>query len=263
VGSAYTELPGNHHYSAVDDDASLLAVGREAWDDPETARRGGPGGLTLWDITDLGEPQRLATISPPSTPDPTREGVWTHAHNFEFVGEYLYTSWFRGGVRVYDVSEPAEPSEIAAWRASSGGGLFTAGRASFWTARMAVPGSFFVASTWVGSDQSADERLFTFPDPTTHRSTPDSPTNTTASDGRAASAAGTERSPTGTATTEAGTTGSGSPTSPGASPATETNTSGDSASGRTEVDGPGFGIGAAVGALGLVAWRSLRGDGDS
>lgn len=167
------ELPGNDHYVAPNDDGSLLGIGMEAWDNTETSASGGPGGIELWDISDPSNPTRQATISPPPTPDPTFDGVWTTSHNFEFRGDRLYTSWYRGGVRLFDVSDPTHPHELRAWRDRD--------RASFWTAQAAVPGSFFVASS-VGQSGALPSRtptggidepagVYTFPEPPLDAST--------------------------------------------------------------------------------------------
>lgn len=157
------EEPGNDHYAATNQAGTLLGVGIESWDESETDHRGGPGALELWDVADPSTPTRLARIAPPPTSDPTFDGVWTTPHNFAFHGDRLYTSWYRGGVRVYDVSEPTAPELISAWRDET--------RTSFWAARVARPGSVFVASTRenFGPLGSTDDHitggLYTFPDP--------------------------------------------------------------------------------------------------
>lgn len=157
------ELPGNDHYAAPNADGTLLGVGLEAWDQPETDADGGPGGLELWDVATPASPERIATIEPPSSPDPAFDGVWTSAHNFAFHDDRLYTSWYRGGVRVYDVSDPNDPTLLASWRDES--------VASFWAARVGDPGSYFVAGARenFGAPRSSDDpitgALYTFPDP--------------------------------------------------------------------------------------------------
>jgi len=152
------EPPGNDHYVTVDEDASLLVLGVESWDHAETDHEGGPGGLTLWDISTPTDPTRLSTIDPPPTDDPTFDGTWTTSHNFDLVGDRLYTSWYRGGVRLYDVSDPTDPERIAAWRDTES--------TSIWTAQAVDPGSFYVASSWEGLDGSTDPaRLLTMPEP--------------------------------------------------------------------------------------------------
>jgi hypothetical protein len=171
------EPPGNDHYTAVNDDGTLLGVGVESWDaDPEDDE-GGPGGIALYDVSDPRSPEELAVIAPPPTPDPSFSGVWTTSHNFSFRGDRLYTSWYRGGVRVHDVSDPTDPTLLARWRDSY--------NASFWTAEPAGEREFFVAPSWKGRDDEgalAFDRaaLYTFADPE-----PPTPTESaTSSDGQ-------------------------------------------------------------------------------
>lgn len=214
-----TTLPGNHHYVAVDDDSNVLGVGRESWanrtDDGELV--GGPGGIDLWEITDPTAPTRLATIDPPPSDEPTRGGVWTTAHNFEFRGDRLYSSWYQGGVKRHDISDPANPVALTWWRNPS--------QASFWTARLAVPGETFVASD-MGVPRREGSELYVFPDHAGDQQNPPSLTTETTTDGSAVITA----SPT--------------PTSD-SSTTTET----------SEVDAPGFGVGVGLTALGVAGWR--------
>ncbi|MFB6205135.1 MAG: LVIVD repeat-containing protein [Haloglomus sp.] len=155
------EPPGNDHYVATNDDGTLLGVGVESWDADPTDDTGGPGGVTLFDVSDPATPEQVSVLEPPPTPDPTFDGIWTTSHNFSFRGDRLYTSWYRGGVRVYDISDPSDPTVIARWRDSY--------RTSFWTAEPTGRG-FFVAPSWkgraedgaFGSDRAA---LYTFESP--------------------------------------------------------------------------------------------------
>lgn len=172
----YTELPGNHHSSAVDESGTLLAIGREAWD-ADGDGTGGPGGIDLFDVTDPGAPRHRSNIAPPPTPDPGRRGTWTTAHNFCLRDGVLYSAWYQGGVRVHDVSEPGSPRELAAWR--------DAEATRFWTAQRARAG--LVASS-MGTD-AGDAGLYTFPlpeaeaDPTETTTTPGAITATPGLDG--------------------------------------------------------------------------------
>jgi len=152
-GAGY-ELPGNAHYVAVNDDASLLACGAEAWD-VDGDGDGGPGGVALWDITDPADAEELATIEAPPTPDASYEGTWTTSHNFDFRGDRLYTSWYRGGVKLHDVSDPGNPEAVAWWRHPES--------TMFWTAQSLGDGRAFVASSMAGGDEYGPG-LFTFPD---------------------------------------------------------------------------------------------------
>jgi hypothetical protein len=150
------ELSGNDHYALVNDAGTLLAVGAEAWASDADADTG-PGGISLFDVTDPTLPREQAVIEAPPTPDPTRDGVWTTAHNFSFAGNYLYAAWYQGGVTVHDIADPAAPRELYHWR--------DADRAKFWTAHRAVPGESFIASSWEHPAEDGPGELFTFPDP--------------------------------------------------------------------------------------------------
>ncbi len=154
--------PGNAHYAQVNEDGTILVVGEEAWevvDDGE--RRGGPGGVDLYNVSDETDPSHLARIDAPDSFDQTQEGWFTSAHNCDIVGDRLYTSWYFGGVRIHDISDPEDPEEIAWWRKPR--------ETSFWTAQAA--GDVFVASSAnvrekLGSDDLNETReaLYVFPD---------------------------------------------------------------------------------------------------
>lgn len=166
-----SEPPGNDHLVQASDDGTLVVIGVEAWDvDPEDGT-GHPGGIHLYDRSTPDEPEKLAFIEAPPTPDPTLGGLWTTSHNFDLVGDRLYTSWYRGGMRIYDVSDPASPDLLAAWRNDA--------TTSFWTAQRAD--GFVVASSRKhpsGGSRNGQEdgaAIYTFPNP--HGETPtDTPT---------------------------------------------------------------------------------------
>lgn len=227
----YTEIletPGNSHYVAPNEDASLLAVGREAWDVKETERTGGPGGITLWDISDVSSPTELTTIAPPETNDATRDGVMTTSHNFGWRGDRLYTSWYRGGVRVFDVGTPSRPKRLAAWESRETTG--------FWTARPSADG--FVATSRHDPSRPDEEvkagaGLFTFPEPSSENAVP-------------VGTVTTSTTPTTAEPTE--TTGTRSTTADA-----ETSTTTDASTGQS-----GFGLTATLVGGGLGALRLLR-----
>ena len=139
AGTNYTEPPGNAHYATVNEDASVLAVGRETWDAELDDGQGGPAGISLYDITDPTEPTHLSDINPPTPADDDarQAGTWTTAHNFQFQGDRLYTSWYQGGVKTFDVSDPENPTQLAWWRDPD---------YAFWTARTTESTDFFVAT---------------------------------------------------------------------------------------------------------------------
>jgi hypothetical protein len=158
---------GADHFATVNGDGNLLLVGSETWsiDDStgvvgEAGRRvGGASGVDLYDVSDPGSPERLSTIEPPASFDQTTSGWFTTSHNADFSGDRLYTSWYFGGVAVFDVSDPAEPEELARWQDPR--------ETSFWTAQAAdgfyVASSVNLSSTFGGLTES-QEALYTFPD---------------------------------------------------------------------------------------------------
>lgn len=231
---ARIELPGNAHYVAVNDDASLLACGAEAWDvSPDDGSQDAPGGIDIWDVSDPQNPEKLSFVEPPPTPDPSYQGTWATSHNFDFEGDRLYTSWYRGGVKIHDISDPANPEELAWWRQPE--------EAMFWTAQsLGSDADAFVASSMTGGDEYP-AGLFTFPDRAGEQANPPSLTaseTTTADDAT---------------TTDDGTTTTTTTT------ATNTTTDGDDESGGSV---PGFGVLAAVSATSaaaLAAWRRRGG----
>lgn len=133
------QTPGNDHFAAMNDEGTLLAVGAESWDVEPEEEDVKPGGIAIYDVTDPTRPEELSVIEAPPSDDESLSGVWTTSHNFEFANGKLYTSWYRGGVRVFDVTDPAAPAELLAWRDSE--------TTSFWTAQAAVNGEFFVGSS--------------------------------------------------------------------------------------------------------------------
>ncbi|GAB3683939.1 hypothetical protein GCM10028857_12270 [Salinarchaeum chitinilyticum] len=170
-------LPGNDHFAQPDESGDLLAVGREAWTvrGEDACVRGGPGGIDLYDASDPANITLLATIDPPQPGDSSRQGQFTTAHNFDLRNGRCYSSWYFGGVKIHDVSDPRSPEELAWWRDPD--------EASFWTAQSAVPGEHFVASSAGnagGFDDSIQGRVYVFPDRAGQQSNPPDLTATSA-----------------------------------------------------------------------------------
>jgi len=243
-----TVPPGNHHYGEVDDGGTVLAVGRESWAVEDGA--GGPGGVTLYDVTNEQAPERFATVPPPESFDQSRGGWFTTAHNCDIVGDRLYTSWYFGGVKVHDVSDPADPRELAWWRDPT--------EAAFWTAQSA-DGSVVAASvdgSTVGTAreaglQSTRDALYTFPD---RAGTQPDPPDLTAPPGEDSTSDPTPEptpEPTpGTTPTPDGAAGDGTATPGGTPPGADVVPSSDLAS---------VGTAALLGGLGLGTWLHYRG----
>ncbi|MFB6118176.1 LVIVD repeat-containing protein [Halosegnis sp.] len=220
---ARVQVPGNDHFAAPNDDGSLVCIGAEAWDVGTEEQAATPGGLHLYDVTDPADPQALATIAAPETADEGFDGTWTSAHNFEIDGDTLVSSWYQGGVRSYDISDPTRPILTGAYR--------DADATSFWTAQHAGDGRFLAASRGDPGDSGADvdsdrAALYTFglPEETTPATETATPTPTPTPD------------PTETATP------------------TPTPTAGEPTPTRSDGQ-PGFGLLAALSALAVGAWR--------
>ena len=156
--------PGNHHYATVNDDGTVLGIGIESWTvDLDGDTVGGPGSVELYDVSDESNPALLAEIEPPESFDQTVEGWFTTAHNFDIVGDRLYTAWYFGGVQIHDISDPANPELLAWWRDPM--------ETSFWTAHRAASGIVATSSDPTG-ELGVDElkiprpreALYVFPD---------------------------------------------------------------------------------------------------
>lgn len=235
-----TTPPGNAHYAAPGEQGELLAVNHEAWAATDGSDLvGAPGGLDLFDISDPRAPRHHATIDPPESSDPTRQGVWTSSHNFELRGDRLYSSWYEGGVRVYDIASPGSPQQIADWRDPE--------TASFWTARAGVTDEFYIASS---TGYRAEPALFVFPDRAGEQ--PDQPSLIASTDGTTDGDRTAEETAQSGATSSAATDGS---------PPDDATVSDDSVSDSAL----GFGVGTGVAALGGAAWwlRSRLGTDDT
>ena len=233
----YVEPPGNAHYAMPNEDGTLLGVNAEAWDRSETPDSGGPGGVDLWDVSDPANAEKLATIEPDRVSDETMAGTWTTSHNFDIRGDRLYTSWYQGGVKVHDISDPANPELLTWWRKPR--------ETSFWTAKLA--GDFFIGAS-TDEQEGITGALYTFPDRAGEQANPPALDPTT----------------TGTTGSSGGGTTASAPTEEAmrTSRSTETETPTGSDGGTTNGEGqPGFGIGAALSGLALGAWR-LRNRGE-
>lgn len=238
----YGEAPGNDHYAAASDDGRLLAVGGEAWDDPET-EGGGPAGIDIYDTSDPTAPTRLATIDHEPADDTTRAGTWVTAHNFEIRDRKLYSAWYDAGVKVHDLSDPSNPELLSWWLQPD--------VARFWTARVAAPGETFVATSYgLDGHRSA---LYVFPDRPGLQA--DRPSLTSGQPTTRTATATATDTPTDTPTR---TTGESTRADTTAATGEATPTPTDAATDERSEETPGFGPLAAVGALGYGVYRYLR-----
>jgi hypothetical protein len=228
------EPPGNDHFAAPSADGSVFGVGAEAWDLESGDDTGGPGAIRLYDGDSR---ERRGTVAPTVPTDATiATGVTTTSHNFELRGDRLYSSWYRDGVKVFDVSDPADPVELAHWRRPAD--------RSFWTAQAVVPGEHFAATSM--GRRGSEGAVYTFPDAAGEQADqPALDATPTPRSTRTATDTPTPEPATATPTPEGATQTDGTPTgTPSATPTSS----------------PGLGALAATGGLGLAAWRLLRGE---
>ncbi|WP_411963945.1 LVIVD repeat-containing protein [Haloferax sp. YSMS24] len=134
--AAYLTAPGNAHYVQPSTDGNYVFVGAETF--PKDVGISNPGvddygGIEVWDTSDLSNPQFVTRIDPPVIDDDQSGKLFT-SHNFDVTANRLHTSWYHGGVHVYDITDPTTPEHLAGydpdgyafWTAVSGRG-FTVG----------------------------------------------------------------------------------------------------------------------------------------
>jgi len=103
--------PGNVHSVRVtpDDEYAFLAseTGQIVGGPPDTL-----GGIRVFDISDLDSPELVAEIEPPGIERDDDFEKGGTVHNLALRGDQLHTAWYAGGVRVFDVSDPANPEQL-------------------------------------------------------------------------------------------------------------------------------------------------------
>ena len=93
-------LPGNIHTHTPGPNGDYAYLSEETF-------VGDPGGIRVFDITDLSDPTEVTRIDPPS--DVTSE----YAHFFDVTRTRLHSAWIDGGVRLFDIADPSDPDELA------------------------------------------------------------------------------------------------------------------------------------------------------
>ena len=132
----YLSLPGNAHYVQPSPDGDHVFVGAETF-------LGKPGGIDVWDVSDLDAPTQVGRIDPPDT------GGFRTSHNFDVTANRLHASWYEGGVRVYDITDPSNPEELAAYDPDG---------YSFWTA--VSERGFTIGSAYGGESENGGGLVF-------------------------------------------------------------------------------------------------------
>lgn len=102
--------PGNASYAQPSPDGDHLFVSYEIEPESEDAGTDDYGGIRVFDISDLQNVTQVGFI-----PAPEGDGR-RHAFNSDVTNNRLSSAWFNGGVRVHDITDPANPDEIARYR---------------------------------------------------------------------------------------------------------------------------------------------------
>lgn len=111
----------NAHYVQPTPDGNWTFVGAETFPGPfeDTVVPGDHGGIRVFDTSDV---TRDSTPSNPTSdhvayipaPEPLDDALQT-SHNFDVTDSNLYSSFYRGGLRAYDIDDPTDPQELAAF----------------------------------------------------------------------------------------------------------------------------------------------------
>lgn len=73
------------------------------------------GFARLWSLSDPTALTHLSDVTTPHSLTTNLSGFYS-AHNPQFDGSKLYVSWYSDGVRIFDVSDPTKPKEVAFYR---------------------------------------------------------------------------------------------------------------------------------------------------
>lgn len=71
------------------------------------------GHLHIIDISDLSDIREISTFKIPESDQPARSGYWPLCLQLEVQGDMVYSTWTSGGMYVVDISDPAQPVELA------------------------------------------------------------------------------------------------------------------------------------------------------
>ncbi|MFQ5771652.1 MAG: choice-of-anchor B family protein, partial [bacterium] len=105
--------------------------------------------FTVWDISDVGNPQKVGGFA----------DVNAIVHNLFVVGNFAFTSYYTAGLRIFDISEPKNPIFVDEFDTSMLSGENFAG--AFGVYPFAPSGNIYV------SDEQEGLFIFGFNDPTT------------------------------------------------------------------------------------------------
>ncbi|WP_323674659.1 hypothetical protein [Halorubellus sp. PRR65] len=248
LGAVGLQPPENSHYVRPSPDGNYLYKGAESWDMNPNDDKRGAGGIRVFDISDMANPEEVGNIHPPGAENEGRGGQFTTSHNFSVRGDRLFSSWYYGGVMVHDVSDPANPERLGWWRNPS--------ETMFWGAKVAADRDLFVAGNMQGSVMTFSTEGGEMADPPGVFTPPEETSLVSKIDwSQYLESESTTTEPT---TTEPTTT---VPTT--TEPTTAEPTTAEPTTTTEDGSTPGFGALAAAGGLGLGAARLLARDDES
>jgi hypothetical protein len=121
-----TSSDGDTHSAVSNAAGTLLATTDE--DFSPTVFRHAPGDTwgfaRLWSLANPAAPAHLSDVTTEHSLSTNLSGFYS-VHNPQFVGSRLYLSWYSDGLRVFDVSTPTAPKEVAKYRPQPHTGIFT------------------------------------------------------------------------------------------------------------------------------------------
>lgn len=121
-----TPSDGDTHSAVANAAGTLLATTDEDFSPTVLPHAVGDtwGFARLWSLADPTRPTHLSDVTTEHSLTTSVSGFYS-VHNPQFAGSRLYLSWYSDGLRVFDVSTPTAPREVAAYRPKPHTGIFT------------------------------------------------------------------------------------------------------------------------------------------
>ena len=105
IGTITDPLVIYHHSGWPTQDGKFLFICDELAD-----IRSVPADITVWDISDVKKPKKVAEIADPNAT----------VHNLYIVNNFAYVSYYNAGFKIYDVSDPRRPVLIGGFDTNPG-----------------------------------------------------------------------------------------------------------------------------------------------
>jgi hypothetical protein len=113
---------GDTHSAMPNGDSTVLVTTDEDFSPGELVAAGEPkepgdtwGFARIWGIANPAAPRHLSDFATPHSLTNATSGFYS-VHNPQIRGSTLYLSWYSDGLRIVNISNPARPREIGAYR---------------------------------------------------------------------------------------------------------------------------------------------------